>query len=433
MNKRILSLVMALVLCISLLPAVTTQASAANYVRPSDEFIQDRIDQLYNWLGGKYFNIGQNTACGAKCSGHGDGCSNCRLLNVVAQDWFQDNFTTKVSVRQFNNTTGYSNSCMAFVWFAEWYIFRANDADTVLRDNSGILYYYGSKNIRKGIETNAKLGDYFRINDHHSVIYLGCDENGIKVLENNRSGGFNCQVTKGTWSWEKLNKISINRFYSKSGNYCSLDHNSASTYKTVQLADGAYVAVCKACNYEYPLGTLNTATKGIYTAKATISGCSAPYQDSGYFCYKKGTKITILGSVKNAYGNTWYKTSSGDWIYSKNMTKTSSLKSTLSVSGETYPSGTLTKGKSFVLSGTISSNYKIKNIKAYVLSNSTGKTALPVYNKTWSKTSYNIRSDGLNQAIAFGKLPAGNYTYVVQATDTSGLTVILIKSPFVVK
>lgn len=71
------------------------------------------------------------------------------------------------------------------------------------------------------------------------------------------------------------------------------------------------------------------------------------------------------------------------------------------------------KGKSTVLSGKVTSNYKIKEVTAEVSGTKYKRTAKP-YN-----TSYTI-SKTLNSAMNFSKLPKGVYTVKITAVDASG-------------
>ncbi len=99
------------------------------------------------------------------------------------------------------------------------------------------------------------------------------------------------------------------------------------------------------------------------------------------------------------------------------------------ISGEVYPSGTLTQGRSFDLRGVISSQSKLTDVSGYITS-ATGQNDLH-YSTNPNSFSYNIQTGGLDEAFAFGKLPKGSYVYVVTATNAVG-TATLIRSSFVI-
>ena len=101
--------------------------------------------------------------------------------------------------------------------------------------------------------------------------------------------------------------------------------------------------------------------------------------------------------------------------------------SALSISGAQYPSGKLTKGSSFGLRGIISSGTTITNVAAKVY-NAAGSAVLS-YSKNPNSTSYNIQTGGLNDAFTFGSLSEGSYRYEVKATDGKE-TKTLINSEF---
>lgn len=94
-------------------------------------------------------------------------------------------------------------------------------------------------------------------------------------------------------------------------------NDGTSWYETVKK-NGAWVAACKGCGaaYDY-MASLDTGDAGVYeVVDATGDGlCSAPYKEASTLCLVKGNKVTVTGSVTNAYGNKWMQTADG-WIYS---------------------------------------------------------------------------------------------------------------------
>lgn len=94
-------------------------------------------------------------------------------------------------------------------------------------------------------------------------------------------------------------------------------NDGTSWYETVKK-NGAWVAACKGCGaaYDYK-ASLDTGDAGVYeVVDATGDGlCSAPYKEASTLCLVKGNKVTVTGSVTNAYGNKWMQTADG-WIYS---------------------------------------------------------------------------------------------------------------------
>jgi uncharacterized repeat protein (TIGR02543 family) len=294
----------------------------------STQEVLDRIDQLFTIIMNNkgYWNVDQSTGCELKKSGHK--CANCLLPNVLESSWVKNAFgTVSKSQLPFGRN---SYSCVSFAVFAEWFIWRASNTDSVVTEETETgTYSY------EFLSKNAHPGDYIRFADQHSVIYIECDSSsGVTVLDNNYDGKYNCMVAKHTIKWDK-----------------------------------------------YAGGTAEI-----------------------YHCHSKssGTHITETNSSSTA---------------------------TLSISGAKYPSGTLTSGSSYGLRGTIRSGSKLTNVSAYVYD--AYGTAKLSYSKNPNATSYNIKTDGLNDAFSFGKLSDGSYRYVVKATDASGATKTLIDSDFV--
>lgn len=148
----------------------------------------------------------------------------------------------------------------------------------------------------------------------------------------------------------------------------------------------------------------------------------------------------------NTVGHIWYETTSKNgqrgFIYSGDVSVTTvinigdysdpNINSTLSISEYEggIPAGNLVQGSNYGLRGVISSNYTITHIEAHIYK-SDGTDALPSYSTDWNSTSYDIRTDGINNHFNFRDLPTGtNYNYSVHASDSSGTSLPLIDSYF---
>lgn len=88
---------------------------------------------------------------------------------------------------------------------------------------------------------------------------------------------------------------------------------------------------------------------------------------------------------------------------------------TLTVSDAVYPAGFYGALPSFVLRGTVNSNKPILNVTAtaYDAAGNVGTT----YTRDWYYRTYNMKWDGMDSNIKFGKLANGSYHYIVTATD----------------
>ncbi|WP_160667217.1 hypothetical protein [Colidextribacter sp. OB.20] len=211
MKKQILSFILAACVIFTLIPGTIFVASATETI--TDEIIQTRIDELDHLLSGKYFTQNGQGCC-KWSSNHG--CANCNVNNVIKSQWFKNLFGT-VQTSQLFLSGG--KSCMGFVEFAEWYIFRANNRDTVLRGSS--TKYSNGFNYNT-ISKNAETGDYIRVNGH-SFILISVDSSGVEVLDCNSYSTYNCIVKRHRIEFSNKSyagkTIYISKMYSKSAGF----------------------------------------------------------------------------------------------------------------------------------------------------------------------------------------------------------------------
>ncbi|MCL1852399.1 MAG: peptidoglycan DD-metalloendopeptidase family protein [Peptococcaceae bacterium] len=85
----------------------------------------------------------------------------------------------------------------------------------------------------------------------------------------------------------------------------------------------------------------------------------------------------------------------------------------------TYPSGTRTQGSTFSISGSVTSNYKITDV--YAECKTTSGTIKFSKRVNPSATSYSLAN--LDSAMTFASLSAGDYSFKITATDSSGKTI----------
>lgn len=202
------------------------------------------------------------------------------------------------------------------------------------------------------------------------------------------------------------------------------------TYETVNNGSGHYVARCTKCGYEYQ-PVFSNDSKGTYRTTSDIYLNNDPYQEAQTsIYYQTGTQVSISGHVINAYGNRWYKTDNGYYIFSAYLEKIQSADPYITISGETKPTGDLPLNKGFSLRGVIQSYPALTNVTAQVIDTNTGNAVSGFYySVNPNSTTYNIQTDGVDQALKFGNLPAGNYRYLVTAKNAS-LNKTLISSYF---
>lgn len=266
-KKRIISFFLVLSMVLTVFPQMIPDAQAAAPV--SDQVIKTRIDELYSMLGGKYFNTTQSNICGKKSRGHG--CKYCDTGNIVKAKWFKDKFGT-LKTSQFYSS---GQSCVGFAWFAEWYIHRANDKDTIAKTAVG-SYKFTYDNMINYVHTGDFLWD-----GSHAMVFISADKNGITVLDNNYKGSYNCMVAKHKISYNKNKNISVSRVYSKTNGpttptkICTvtLNSNGGSEVSPIKVTSGK------------SYGTLPTPTRKNYTF------------DGWYTAKSGGTRVTSTTKV----------------------------------------------------------------------------------------------------------------------------------------
>ncbi len=202
--KKLLAVLMCMAMVVALAPGLTVSAE--------DSVIQSKIDALFALVGGNYFNVNRDGACGVGNYGHA--CDNCKNSNIVEAQWFKDMFGN-ISANQFADEYGedvdYTRigwSCLGFANFAEWYIFKDSDSDTVSTANMG-SYNYNLENINNC----AKIGDILRFDNSHSAIFIRADENGAYVLDSNYNifNKGNCFVDEHYISFSSYKRFTVSR------------------------------------------------------------------------------------------------------------------------------------------------------------------------------------------------------------------------------
>ncbi|MBR3772345.1 MAG: Ig-like domain repeat protein [Clostridium sp.] len=114
-------------------------------------------------------------------------------------------------------------------------------------------------------------------------------------------------------------------------------------------------------------------------------------------------------------------------VLKQSFTVISSTPSTLAITG--YGSlSSLKEGQAFIVKGTVSSNFTITKVTGTIAtSQGTVKYTKTV---TPNATSYNVA--GLDSAMLFDKLSAGNYVFKIDASDSSGTSKNLLTQSFTV-
>ena len=257
--------------------------------------------------------------------------------------------------------------------------------------------------------------------------------------------------------------------------------HTCNSYETYKNGNTKILGACKICHKEFDyLSEFDPKVTGdaVLNSKKNykVNLYKKPYEDADKLVSGKVLKeLSIIGKLKNAYGNEWYaidyQGSGGKvtgYIYvgtlndnyditwdNQNLKKGSSnvvdishthnynynngqcycgavkstaqqtnAASTLKINLTKYPVQH-TQGKNFGLRGTISSNYKIKKIYGYIKQN--GNIIQSTEDSPNAK-SVEVKKQKLNNNLVFETLGAGNYTLEVCAVDASGNSITVTKN-----
>jgi uncharacterized repeat protein (TIGR02543 family) len=292
----------------------------------STQEVLDRIEQLNKIIqdNGGCWTVNPPAGCGIRVkNGSHPSCSNCNLPNVLASSWVKNAFGT-VSKSQIPFGRN-SYSCVSFAVFAEWFIWRASNTDSVVTEETETgTYSY------EFISQNAHPGDYIRFADKHSVIYIRCDSSGVTVLDSNYAGAgdYNCVVQIHTIEWDKYagGTAEIYHCHSKSSGTHITETNSSST------------ATLSISGAKYPSGTLTSGSsyglRGIISSGSKLTNVSAYVYDAygtaklSYSTNPNATSYNIwTGGLNDAFS--FGKLSDGSYRYVVKATDASGTTKTL--------------------------------------------------------------------------------------------------------
>ena len=154
----------------------------------------------------------------------------CYNEEVIAQGWFDDEFKDEfgsVEAKRFPNhlasiNSGDSNigySCFGFGAFAQWYIYKNNNADWVtakqVEKGEYTKEFLTGTNAKTG-EANLQVGDIIRIyitkngeSYYHTMIFHSFTPNGLKVLDCNLMSDNKVCIEEVTFNRNGWNKDTV--------------------------------------------------------------------------------------------------------------------------------------------------------------------------------------------------------------------------------
>ena len=335
---------------------------------------------------------------------------------------------------QYGHCQGFVNQCwkrsLGGTWNSTCCARKGWDEFGVSSSNSDIpvgasVYFARSKG-----STCSSCGQY----PGHAAFYIGngeiihvynrvVDSNGNQVYMDSaktKKAGYirrttiddviNDGYTYSGWGWHSDKEL-------EGGNVCSHSYTDPNT------------ELCNNCGNKFQRIETSESKKYVVNANS-INLRSVPYSKVGVSNGKAyaGEVVTSSINVINMYGNKWVKITNSKgqtgYTYLGNLKEYSEPQtSSLNIDLTKYPTS-LKQGSNFGLRGTVSSNYNVKQIKGYILN---GNTTVQSTVDNLNKKSVDVSGINLNNNLIFNYLGAGNYTLVVEATDSSGKTVTIKK------
>lgn len=171
---------------------------------------------------------------------------------------------------------------------------------------------------------------------------------------------------------------------------------------------------------------------GVYTTKGVVTVLNIRAGHS--------TSSAVIGEIPAGAEFTVTK-GNGEWAHVEYngkkgyssmayMQLKSELKSDMTITGATSPTGTLAKGKAFSVKGVITSNFNITKVYGGVYFRS-GEATSQYAEAAPNALKYDL-SAYFDKNIVFNALNDGDYTYKISAEDQNGQKFELVKSDFII-
>ena len=413
MGKRILSLMLAAVMLLVLLPVIPMKASAVPRV---NEWITDRSK-----LDGSYFT--KSTKLAAKLNEIFDG--NCHVYSdrnctkpvdtAIGTSNVKNNGIAMYVGPYGGPSLMSGTSCWIYANGAYYSLFgwpsdNNNGGPNSYKldlsstsTNSATYANFKAWGVRQGV------GAMIRTN-RHSMIVMYYDEDYLVIMDGNGDGDGLVSVRWRTW--DQVN-YSISYIIQPKESYY---------YEEYPVCEHDYtdIGICTKCAYDYDFeSTYDRADTGYYKVTAELGIAlrtarpytAAPDKTS---VIPMGTEVEVLGYVDNAFGEDWYKISyNGKTGYTKceyvEFVRYSEQE--IECDLQSPEEGELVPQSSYTVGGMIKSKYPLKAVNAYIDGNKYASITL-------GKATYlNIQSSAINLNLRFADLEPGVHTLKLEACD----------------
>lgn len=416
MGRKGLSLLLAIALLLGMLPAISFQANAQTV------FITDR-----SLLDGNDYT--SSSALAEKLNGIFDGnasiYTNSSCTKLVDARIGTSNLLNN-NVYQYVGPYGgpyikAGTSCWIYANGVYYTLFgectNNNAAGTVgypeknsdLLNLSGTSSRYASYENFKAWGVRSTPGALIRA-QNHSMIVLSYDEDQLIIVDGNGNSRGLVSVRVRSWSDVTFRVDYIiqpkEEYYNSLYPSCDHQYNG--------------IGVCTLCQASYKWEkTFDDACMGLYTVSAQEAVSvhpEAPYSASpaSTGTLAPETSVSVLGSVTNAFGETWYKISSQNlvgYVKAEQLSYTDCGPQQITCSLSAPAEGEIVPKRSYPMAGSISSMYPLAEVNAYI--DGTLYTTVTL----GSQTDLTIRSSAIDNKLSFSSLAVGEHTLVLTARD----------------
>ena len=283
-----------------------------------------------------------------------------------------------------------------------------------IMENQSEASYESFKNANVGfgayVRTTTNRNGTFNGSGGHSFIILGYDEEGITYLEGNADGyGLIC-VTYRTWS-----EFNSNQLGGRNRKICHIVQCNDISY--CPHSDYSDLGDCLGCKQPFAWeNSFSTDDAGIYRTTAEITTrLDKPYDEAETgMVLAAGTELEVLGSCENAAGERWYQIQhNGQICFVPAASLEYEQAAPLRVSCDDFsPSQrAVLEKKSQPVIGTVKSNYPLAALYAYL----DGELYATWYADNDCTRQVSLRQTDINNRLTFGSLADGKHVVELEA------------------
>ena len=421
-SNKLLAVVMALAMLVSSLSPVLIKVSAAEFiVEPTalsgnDYTSSDKLAALLDQVFAGDVDIFTDSAC-AKEKSLPVGCD----MNNNTQYYIKSQTTgNKISGWQCYI---YGNAVYNKL-FREWVGHAKGFSHSRLVMPGGI----NSLSYQKLRDAGVRCGAYLRTTDKsdgtyngkvgHSLLILAYDEAGITYLEGNGDGNGLVRVAVRDWSDFNLRQLSGR------GRYIShmvqpTDAFYEENFPECRHENYTDLGVCADCGHVYDWqASQDPWAAGYYRILEPVTpSVAVPYSGAATaeFTLVDGEQIRVLGCIRNAFDQLWYVFTDVDgnvyYVNAASVKLVEYLPLEVTCTDFSPEDGAVLEPKSYPVKGTVTSNYPLKTIIAYL----DGEQYAQWTATDQQTTQVDIRKTDINNKLSFSKVAAGPHTITLKA------------------